>query len=93
MVLDKQDYELLIHTKCQCFYEDQEHRFEHHKGNIKNINKKGMFNWVDNDLTALFVYHYYKNKKYKPVLLWDLASEEWCIFTNQNWNKYISRSF
>ena len=55
----------------------------------KNINKKGMFNFVDNDLSALFVFNYFKLKKFNPVLLWDTSQSNWCIFSNQNWQQYM----
>ena len=89
MKLTKKDCELLINTRCRSFYSEQKNRFEHIKGNLKNINKKGMFNFVDNDLSDLFVFNYFKLKKFNPVLLWDTSQSNWCIFSNQNWQQYM----
>ena len=89
MKLTKKDCELLINSKYDCFYSEQKNRFEHIKGNLNNINKKGMFNFVDNDLSALFVFNYFKLKKFNPVLLWDTSQSNWCIFSNQNWQQYM----
>lgn len=90
MKLNNKDIELLIHTKCKCFYNEQKHRFEHLKGNIKNINDKGMFSFIDDTLSALYVFNYYKDKKLNPVMLWDLAEPNaYVIATNQNWEQYI----
>ena len=93
MKFTKKDIESLIHTKCSCFYYEQMNRFELIKGNKKHILKSGTFNFVDNTLTALFVFDYFNKKKLNPVMLWDLA-ESGCyvISTKQNWNKY-SNSF
>ena len=54
--------------------------------------KSGTFNFVDNTLTALFVFDYFNKKKLNPVMLWDLA-ENGCyvISTKQNWKNYIKR--
>tara|TARA_R110001606_G_scaffold351132_1_gene501288 strand:- start:641 stop:859 length:219 start_codon:yes stop_codon:yes gene_type:complete len=67
-------------------------RFELIKGNKKHILKSGTFNFVDNTLTALFVFDYFNKKKLNPVMLWDLA-ENGCyvISTKQNWKNYIKR--
>ena len=48
-----------------------------------------MFNFVDNDLSALFVFNYFKLKKFNPVLLWDTSQSNWCIFSNQNCQQYM----
>ena len=89
MKLNLKDIELLIHTRCSSFYHEQINRFELIKGNKKHILKTGTFNFVDDTLSALFVFDYFHKKKLNPVLLWDLA-EDGCyvISTKQNWNKY-----
>ena len=93
MKFTKRDIESLIHTKCSCFYYEQMNRFELIKGNEKHILKSGTFNFVDNTLTALFVFDYFNKKKLNPVMLCDLNQKGcYVIATKQNWNKY-SNSF
>ena len=86
--ISPQDIQELSHSSMTSFYHAQSDRFEHYKGNIKDIGEdsKGTLLWYgeNNKLDALIAYQYY-SQEHKCVLLWDMVENptpQWCLYVN-----------